>query len=181
MHHRKDSNEAGEQLVARTAGNVWQYERFVDDMTGLMVSTEYNAQITLSGILAMVMACVKPIGINYAMFVNPFATNAVKTAQIHIWWYEKIARIDWVQRNSDPPTAYISVVNESSQQFFSSRTLCFSLSQRLRAAVQHWYTTARPQSTLCTHFERSRLLRSGKQLPGHGWRTHIHAPQTFVT
>jgi len=110
----------------------------------------------------MVMARVKPIAINYAMFVNPFATNVVKTAQIHSWWYEEIARIDPAQRNSDPPRAYISVVNELSQRLFSSLTLCIRLSQRLLAPVQQWYTAARPQSTLFTDFEHSRLQRSGK-------------------
>jgi len=79
------------------------------------MGTGYNAQTTLSGVPAMVMARVKPLAINYAIFVDLFATNAVKTAQIHIWWYEEIARIDPAQRNSDPPHAYILVVNESSQ------------------------------------------------------------------
>jgi len=86
IYWRKDSNEAGEQLVAWKAGNLWRYEPFVDDVTGLVISTKYNAQTTLSGVLAIVMARVKPIAIKYAMFVNPFATNAVKTAQIHSWW-----------------------------------------------------------------------------------------------
>ena len=63
----------------------------------------------------MVMARVKPIAINYMMFVSPVATNVVKTVQIHSWWYEDIASIDPAQRNSDPPHAYISVVNKSSQ------------------------------------------------------------------
>jgi len=83
----------------------------------------------------MVMAHVKPIAINYAMFVNHFAKNAVKTAQIHSWWYEEIARIDPAKRNSDPPCAYISVVNELSQRLFSSLTLRIRLSQRLLAPV----------------------------------------------
>ena len=94
-----------------------------------MVGAEYNAQTTLSGVPAMVMARVKPIAMNYAMFVNSFATNEVKTAQIHSWWYEEIARIDPAQRNSDPPCACISAVNESSQRLFSSLTLCIRLSQ----------------------------------------------------
>jgi len=83
---------------------------FVDNVTGLIVGAEYNAQTTLSGVPAMVMADVKPIAINYAMFVNPFATNAVKTAQIHSWWYEEIARIDPAQRNSDPPRVVLATV-----------------------------------------------------------------------
>jgi hypothetical protein len=33
--------------------------------------------------------------------------NAVKTAEIHSWWYEEIAMIDPAERNSDPPRAYI--------------------------------------------------------------------------
>jgi len=104
-------------------------------VTGLIVGAEYNAQTTLSGVLAMVMAHVKPIANNYAMFVNPLATNAVKTAQIHSWWYEEIAWIDPAQRNSDPPHAYISVVNELSSRLFSSLTSCIRLSQRLLAPM----------------------------------------------
>jgi len=149
-------------LVAWKAENLWRYEPFVDDVTGLIVGAEYNAQTTLSGVPAMVMARVKSIAINYAMFVNPFATNAVKTAQIHSWWYEEIARIGPAHRNSDHPCAYISVVNELSQRSFSLLTVCIMLSQRLLAPVQQWYTAARPQSTLFTDFEHSHLQRSGK-------------------
>jgi hypothetical protein len=76
-------------------------------VTGFIVGAEYNAQTTLSVVPAMVMARVKPIAINHAMLVNPFARNAVKTAQIHCWWYEEIPRIDPAQRDSDPPCAYI--------------------------------------------------------------------------
>jgi len=84
-------------------------------MAGLIVGTENNSESHLWGVPAMVISCVKNIAINYAVLVNPLATNAVKTAQIHSWWYEEIARIDPAQRNSDPPRAYISVVNESSE------------------------------------------------------------------
>jgi hypothetical protein len=82
----------------------------------------------------MVMARVKPIAVNYPMFVNHFATYAVKTAQLHCSWYEEIARIDSAQKNSDTPGAYISVINELSQQLFSSLTLCIRLPQRLLAS-----------------------------------------------
>jgi len=102
-------------LVAWKGGNLSRYEPFVDNVTGLIVGAECNAQTTLSGIPAMLMSRVKPIAYNYAMLVNPFATNAVKTAQIHTWWYEEIPRIDPAQRNSDPPCAYISAVNELSR------------------------------------------------------------------
>jgi len=74
-------------------------------MTGLIVGAESNAQTTLSGVPAMVVAPGKPIAINDVMFGTPFATNAVKTDQIHRWWYKEIARIDRAQRNSDPPRA----------------------------------------------------------------------------
>jgi hypothetical protein len=67
-------------LIAWKAGILWRYEPFVDDVTGLIVGAEYNAQTTLSGIPVIVMAHVKSIAINYAMFVNPFATNALTTA-----------------------------------------------------------------------------------------------------
>jgi hypothetical protein len=87
IYWRKDSNEAGKKLIAWTAANLWPYELFVDDVTGLIAGVEYNTQATLSGILSMVMAHVKPIAINYGLFVKPFATNTVNTAQVHSWWY----------------------------------------------------------------------------------------------
>jgi len=102
-------------LAAWKARNLSRYEPVVDDLTGLIVGREYNAEMTLSGVLAIVMARVKPIAINYAIFVNPFATYVVKTAQIHSWWYEEIAWIVPAQRNSSLPHAYISVLNEWSQ------------------------------------------------------------------
>jgi len=105
-------------------------------VSDLIVGAEYNAQTTVAGNTAMVMARVKPLAINYAMFVNPFATNAMKTAQIHSWRYEEIARIDPAHGNSNPPRAYISMVNELSRRWFSSLTLCIRLSQRLHAPVQ---------------------------------------------
>jgi len=131
-----------------------------DNVTGLIVSAEYKAQRTLSGMLAKVMAHVKPIPINDEMFVKPFATNAVNVAQIHSLWYEDIARIDPAQRNSDPSRAYISVVNESTQWLFSSLTLCIRISQWILAPVQQWYTAARLQSTIFTDFKQSPLERS---------------------
>jgi len=67
-------------------------------MAGLIMCAEYNAQTMLSDIPAMVMAHVKPIAINYGMFVNPFAINSVKTTQIHSWWSDDIARIDPAQK-----------------------------------------------------------------------------------
>jgi hypothetical protein len=112
IHWRKDSNVPGEQQVVRKAGNLGRYEPFVDDVRGLIAGAEDNTQTTVSRIPAMVMARVKPIAINYEILVNPFATNAVNTAQIRRRWYEDIASIDPAQRNSHPPCAYISVANE---------------------------------------------------------------------
>ena len=94
--------------------------------------------------------------------VTGLIVGAEYNGQIHSWWYEEIARIDPAQRNSDPPCAYISVVNELSQQLFSLLTVCIRLSQRLLALEQQWYTTARPHSTLFPDFEHSHLQRSGK-------------------
>jgi hypothetical protein len=88
--------------------------------------------------------------------------NAVKTAQVHSWWYEEIGRIDPALRNSDPPPVYISVVNKVSQRLISSLTLYMRPLQSLVAQVQQWYTAARPQSTLLTDFKPSRLQQSGK-------------------
>jgi len=65
IYSRKDSIEAGEQLVAWNARNLWwRHECYVDDVSGLIVSAEYNAQTTLSGVPVMVMACVNPMAIN---------------------------------------------------------------------------------------------------------------------
>jgi len=64
---------------------VWRYERFVDDVTGLIIGGEYNARTTHSDVPALVMAHMKPIAINYGMIVSPLATNAVKTTHIHSW------------------------------------------------------------------------------------------------
>jgi len=157
IYLRNDSNGAGEQLIACNPGNLWRYEPCVDDMTGLIACTDYNAQTTLSGVRVIFMARVKPIAFNYVMFVNQFDPNVVRTAQIHSCWYEEIAKIDPAQRNTDPPHAYISVVNESSQWLFSSLTLCIRLSQRVFALVQQWYTAAGPRKTLFKDFEHSYL------------------------
>ena len=96
------------------------------------------------------------------MFVNPFATNAVKTTQICSRGYLEIAMIEPAQGTLDPRRAYISVVNELSQQLFSSLALCIRLSQTSLACVQQWYTAARPQPTLFKDFEHIHLQRSGK-------------------
>ncbi|KAF8544585.1 hypothetical protein BDD12DRAFT_872548 [Trichophaea hybrida] len=103
------SEEEDERDLAPLASR----ERNNSNKAGFIVGAEYNAQTTLSGIRAMVMACVNPIAINCTMFVNLFAMNAVKTTQIHSWWYEEIVRIDPAQRNLNPLQAYISVINES--------------------------------------------------------------------
>jgi len=144
------------------AWNLWRYEPVVDNVTGLIVSTKTNSQTTLSGVSVMVMAHVNTVAMNYGMFVNSFAMNTGKTTQIHSWWYEQITGIDQAQRNSDPPRAYISVVNESTERFFSLLTLCISPAQWLLTPVQQYNTTARPQLTLFTYFQHHHLPRSGK-------------------
>jgi len=126
------------------------------------LSVRNITQTTISGILAMDMAHVKRIAINYRMLGNPFATNVVKTAHMYRWWYEEIARINPAQRNSDTPHAYISVVNESSQPLLSLPTLCIRLSRRLVVPMQQLYTTGWLQSTLHTVFKYTHLWRSGK-------------------
>jgi len=54
-------------------------------MTGLIIDAEYNTQTTYSGVLAMVMAGLNLGAMTYAIFANSFATNVVKTTQIHSW------------------------------------------------------------------------------------------------
>jgi len=94
------------------------------------VGAEYNAQTTLPGIPAMVMACVKPVGTKYAMFVHRVATEVLKMAQMCSWWHEETTRIDTAQRDADSPHGYNSVVDELSQRLFSSLTLYSRFSQR---------------------------------------------------
>jgi hypothetical protein len=79
-----------------------------------MVGAEYGIQQMLSSVDTYVLSEVKPITGRYAMLNNTFATNAVKTAQIHSWWYHYVTKVDPAMRNTDPPHAYISVVFISS-------------------------------------------------------------------
>jgi len=84
-------------LAAWKAGNLWRYEHYDDDLTVLIAGGEYNTQTTLSVVLGMVMARVKLLSMNYAVFVNPFAMNVGKTDQVHSVWYEDVGRIDPAQ------------------------------------------------------------------------------------
>jgi len=120
-----------------------------------MEGAEYNAQTTLAGDLLIVMALEEPVPMDYAIIVNPFALNVVKTAQIYSSWYEENARIDLVQTNSDPPRDCISVGNESSPCMLSSLILCISFSQRILPPFQRWYTTATLPSTIYMHFKQT--------------------------
>jgi hypothetical protein len=54
------------------------------------------------------------------MFLNTVAIDAVRTAPIQRWWYKAIAIIDPAHITSNPPHAYMSVVNESSRWLFSA-------------------------------------------------------------
>ena len=138
-----------------------------------MVGTEYNTQTTLSGDPATVMACVQPIVSNYAMFVNPFATNVVKAAQIQCLWHAEFVRIDAAQRNSNPPLDYISAVNESSQPLFSSLTLFIRPSLRLLSSMLQLYTAERLQSTVFINCKQSCVQRSAILYPGYCPRTGL--------
>jgi hypothetical protein len=51
-------------LIAYKAGNVWQIEPVGNEVTGLIIGAECNAQRTLSGIPVIIMARVMPIAIN---------------------------------------------------------------------------------------------------------------------
>lgn len=73
---------------------MWRNVPFTDDVKGLVIRADSNAQSSVSAVSPMVMAHVTPIAIHYLMYVNPFATYAVKTAQIYSWWYVEIAQID---------------------------------------------------------------------------------------
>jgi len=55
----------------------------VDNMRGLIVGAEFNTQITLSGVRAILMAWVKLIVLNYAIFQNHFSKDVVNSTQIH--------------------------------------------------------------------------------------------------
>jgi len=172
--------KAGMHWVPCKAGNLWQYETFVHDNTGISVAAQYNAKTTLSCVPAMVVARVKPKAINYVMFVNHFATNRKMTVQIHSWLYDEFARICSFHRYSDTPYAYISWANEPSQRLISSLTLSIRGSRQLLAPLQQWYTTATYQSTLFMDFEQCDRPRSKKWLPSYCARPGLHAPHTFM-
>jgi len=104
-----------------------RYVPYADIRTGLIVGTEYNTQTTLEEFPAMVLLSEKPTAVIYAMFIQPFATNVVRTAQIHSWWNMEITMINPTLRNSDHPQANISVGIESSPWLFSLLTLCIKL------------------------------------------------------
>jgi hypothetical protein len=123
-------------LNISTVGNLLWYERFLDDHILLIIGVQYNAPTAHSRILAMVKAHVNSFANNFSMFVNLFATNAVKITQTHSSWYEEIAWINSCQRNSDQLHAYISVVTESSEQLFSVLTLRIKLSLKLLPPMQ---------------------------------------------
>lgn len=80
IHWRNDSNKPGEQWVAWKAQNLCQFEPIVEDIAGIIVGAEYNAETMLSGVPVIVKACGKPSYSHYAMLVNRFATNAVKSS-----------------------------------------------------------------------------------------------------
>jgi len=103
------------QLVAWKTGHLLQYKPSVDNITALIVGTAFNAQTSPSSARAIVMAYMKPTAINYAMCENLIAMNVGKAAKIHSCWYEEVTRVDAAQGNSDPPCAYVAVVNISSQ------------------------------------------------------------------
>jgi hypothetical protein len=94
-----ESREPAEQLGSGNGGYCCRYVACVDDLTGLIVSTEYNAQTTLPGILPMVMPCAKPIAMDNVMFVNPFATHAVKPIQINSYSYHETGRMNPTHSN----------------------------------------------------------------------------------
>jgi len=85
-YYRKDSNQAGQQLVQWKAWNLWCYEPCVHKVTGLIIGAEFSAQTTLAGIPAIIMTHVKSIAIICTMFVNRIATNAVKTSEMNSCW-----------------------------------------------------------------------------------------------
>jgi hypothetical protein len=79
----KDSYKAGEEFVAWKASNLWRYQSFFHDVTGFILSTKYITHTTISVVLAIIIACIKPVHVSYAMLLNPFPKNVGKATQIH--------------------------------------------------------------------------------------------------
>ncbi|KAF8241283.1 hypothetical protein K440DRAFT_645152 [Wilcoxina mikolae CBS 423.85] len=79
----------------------------IDEVTGQIVEAEYNIQQTLSGVESLVLAKVQPIAMRYAMFTNPFATNAVKTGRISPWLVLATKRIGSSQIEPEPDSTWI--------------------------------------------------------------------------
>jgi hypothetical protein len=74
-------------LVVCKLDNQWHYIHIGGNMTGLIVSAEFNTPTSLLGILQMVMATVRPITIKYDIIANQLFTDALNNTQIHCLWY----------------------------------------------------------------------------------------------
>jgi hypothetical protein len=92
-----DSYEAGDQLGTLKAVKLWHHERFVDDVTGLIMEAKHNPHTMSSGHPVIVMIGMNHMGIPYSIIENPFHMNMVNPANMHCWWYEDITRIDQTQ------------------------------------------------------------------------------------
>jgi len=115
--------------------NLWQNEPIIDNVTNLIIRKDFSARTTLLDVLETILTPVKLIAINLTMFVNLGTMNMVITVQNQFWWNEIITRIDPALRNSDPPCANISVVNQSSQQLLSLLILCIKFLKTLPVCV----------------------------------------------
>jgi hypothetical protein len=55
-------------------------------MIGNVVGIAETIEATADGVIAIVLAAVKPKALRYALFANPFASIEIKAAQIAGWW-----------------------------------------------------------------------------------------------
>jgi hypothetical protein len=155
---RKDRGQHG--VVLKELWQEFSFSEPIDEVTGQTVGAQYGIQQTLSGVAALVLAEVKPITGRYSMFNNPFATNAVKTTQIHSWWYHYVTKVEPAMSNTNRPCAYISVIfiSFSLRRFWSDKIL--RSSAILPPDAWQWSISARRRWIPCMASEQWTRMES---------------------
>jgi hypothetical protein len=72
-------------------------------MTRNVVRIEETIEATVDGVIAIVLAAVKPKALRYALFANPFPSIEIKAAQIACWWQAEVHRVAPDLQNSEIP------------------------------------------------------------------------------
>jgi hypothetical protein len=72
-------------------------------MTGNVVGIAESIEATADGVIAIVLAAVKPQALRYSLFANPFPSIEINAAQIACWWQGAVHRVAPDLQNSEVP------------------------------------------------------------------------------